>query len=88
MSQPAERYADQGPCLWMVCYKTSPDSYQSYWNVYPADRAEDATGQARREGLFQHGRLHIWTVPYNKAGMTVEQTYAEHLASVAMKEAA
>lgn len=64
------------PCLWMVCYKTSPDSYQTYWNVYPADSAEDATRQAESAGLFQHGRIHRWTVPYNKAGMTVEETYA------------
>jgi hypothetical protein len=73
-------YSNYGPCLWMVCYKTDPDSYQTYWNVYPADRAEDATRQAESEGLFKHGRFHKWTVPYNKAGMTIEQTYAEHLA--------
>lgn len=72
----------QGPCLWMVCYKTSSDSYQTYWNVYPADTAEDATKQAQRDGTLR-GAIHRWTVPYNAAGKTVEQTYAEYLAKTA-----
>ncbi len=69
-----------GPCLWMVCYKTSPDSYQTYWNVYPAEKAEDATKEAQRDGTLRPGVIHSWTVPYNAAGKTVEQTYAEHIA--------
>jgi len=68
------------PLLYMVCYKTSPDSYQTYWNIYPANAPEEATKQAEDSGLFQHGRIHRWTVPYNKEGMTPEQTYAEHIA--------
>lgn len=62
----------------MVCYKTSPTS-QSYWNVYEAAKPEDATKQAEREGLFQRGCIHLWTVPYNKAGMTPEETYQAHV---------
>lgn len=65
--------------LYMVCYKTSPSSYQSYWNIYPAAKPEDATRRAESEGLFQHGRFHLWTVPYNAAGKTPEQTYADYL---------
>jgi hypothetical protein len=67
-----------GRLLYMVCYKTSPDSYQTYWNVYPADKPEDATRRAEDEGLFTDGRFHKWTVPYNKAGLTPEQTYAQY----------
>ena len=70
--------------LYMVCYKTSPDSYQSYWNVYSADTPDEATKQAERDGLFKHGRFHLWTVPYNEAGKTVEQTYADYCAKQAV----
>ena len=71
--------------LYMVCYKTDPASYQTYWNVYPAARPEDATAQAERAGLFAaDGRArHLWTVPYNRAGLTPEQTYAAHGAEYA-----
>jgi len=86
-NKPVSAQHTPGPCLWMVCYKTSPDS-QTYWNVYPAASEQDATAQAEREGLFQHGRKHRWTVPYNKAGMSVEQTYADHLARQATGSAA
>lgn len=76
-----------GPCLWMVCYKASSNREwsQTYWNVYPAACEDEATKQAERDGLFQHGRHHTYTVPYNKAGKSVEQTYAEHLATEASK---
>jgi hypothetical protein len=65
--------------LYMVCYKTNPDSYQSYWNVYPAATPEEATKRAEAEKLFTNGRFHLWTVPYNRAGMTPEETYTAFL---------
>ena len=67
-------------CLWMVCYKTSPDSYQTYWNVYPGESKEDADKQAEQDGLFRPGVYHTYTVPYNKASMSVEETYADYIA--------
>lgn len=66
--------------LYMVCYKTSPDSYQSYWDIQEAETPEKATEQARKGGLFQHGRFHLWTVPYNREGMTPEETYTAYRA--------
>lgn len=69
-------------CLWMVCYKTSPDSYQTYWGIYPAASEQEATNLARRDGLLDRVQ-HRWTVPYNKAGMTVEQTYSAYLGGAA-----
>lgn len=68
-----------GPALYMVCYKTNPDSYLTYWDVIAANSPEEATAQADRNGLFQHGRRHVHTCGYNRAGMTVEQTYAAYL---------
>ena len=77
-----------GRCLWMVCFKTDPSSYQTYWNVHAADSADEATRmdeEARREFRRRNGWEppfhHLWTVPYNAAGKTVEQTYADHLAA-------
>jgi hypothetical protein len=58
---------------YMVCYRFS-DEGQTYWSVYYAESEEAATRMAERDGLFTNGRKHRWTCPYNRGGMSVEQT--------------
>lgn len=83
----------RGPLLYMVCYKTDSSSHQTYWNIYEADTPEEATAldvQAHNERsrgqMCPSGQPHrCWTVPYNRAGMTPEQTYAAHVADRVMR---